>query len=304
MARRRRRWAGSLVDYRDDRDGHDDRAREHDQRCLGRNLRLAGRPVMDVGGRVFHAFLQASAVPVSPGPAPGHFGVAGPGARGKSRAMETNRLGSADRALRLFGRIAVAALVVQGAAFGSGLNGTWRMDVPKPSGATLHSFLVLHQDGARIEGQVIANGSVGVPIRGAHVEGPDTVFSINWGWNFRVTARGRQPAGRRVVRRGREGRGPGRPGARVRHSATRRAAGARGPRPPGQRAGEDAADGLEQLEPLRGVRRRQGRARDRRRHGRLRHGGGRLRLREHRRHLGGRARRPGRTSSPTGSSPT
>jgi len=104
--------------------------------------------------------------------------------------METKRLGSADTALMLVGRIAVAALVIQGAAIASDLNGTWSMDVPKPSGATLHSFLVLHQDGTSISGQVIANGSVGVPIRGAHAEGQDTVFSINWGWNFRVRPEG------------------------------------------------------------------------------------------------------------------
>jgi len=85
---------------------------------------------------------------------------------------------------------AISALVIPGAALASGLNGTWRMDVAKPSGVTLHSFILLHREGDRIEGQVIANSSGPIPIREARDEGADIVFRIDWGWSFRVRPEG------------------------------------------------------------------------------------------------------------------
>ena len=68
----------------------------------------------------------------------------------------------------------------------SDLNGTWRMDQPKPFGVTLHTFLILHQQAGKIEGTVVPNGAVNLPIRGAHMEGPDVVFKVDWGWTFHV----------------------------------------------------------------------------------------------------------------------
>jgi alpha-galactosidase len=83
--------------------------------------------------------------------------------------------------------LVVAVLIcAPGIARAADLNGIWRMDEHKPSGVTLHTYLTLHQQGARIEGAVFANSSFQVPIDGAHVDGDDIVFHINWGWNFRV----------------------------------------------------------------------------------------------------------------------
>jgi alpha-galactosidase len=71
-----------------------------------------------------------------------------------------------------------------------GLNGIWRMDVRKAYGTTLHSYIILHQDGPRLDGSVFANSSSKVGIQGAHMEGTDLVFHIDWGWAFRVRPEG------------------------------------------------------------------------------------------------------------------
>jgi alpha-galactosidase len=71
-----------------------------------------------------------------------------------------------------------------------GLNGVWRMEVHKAYGVTLRSYLILHQDGARIEGSVFANSSSRVRIEDARMEGQEMVFHIDWGWAFRVRPEG------------------------------------------------------------------------------------------------------------------
>ncbi len=92
------------------------------------------------------------------------------------------------RALALSLLLALPAFATQAAP---GLNGSWRMDVPKPSGVTLHTFIVLHQEGAEISGTVSPNGSGEIRIRGVHAEGEDVVFDMEWGWTFRVRPEGK-----------------------------------------------------------------------------------------------------------------
>ncbi len=60
------------------------------------------------------------------------------------------------------------------------------MDLQKAYGATLHNYIALHQDSARIEGSVLMNGSFLAPVRDAHADAGDIVFHVQWGWNFRV----------------------------------------------------------------------------------------------------------------------
>ncbi len=71
-----------------------------------------------------------------------------------------------------------------------GLSGVWRMDVHKAYGVTLHTYLILHQEGPRIEGSVFVNSSAKVRIQDARMEGHDLVFHIDWGWAFRVSPEG------------------------------------------------------------------------------------------------------------------
>jgi alpha-galactosidase len=76
------------------------------------------------------------------------------------------------------------------AARADGFNGVWRMDVAKPYGISLRSYIVLHQDGAAVTGSVFANSSDKVPIQNARMEGPDLLFNIDWGWSFRIRPEG------------------------------------------------------------------------------------------------------------------
>jgi alpha-galactosidase len=71
-------------------------------------------------------------------------------------------------------------------AHAAGLNGVWRMEITKDSGVVLRSYIILHQDGEHLTGQVFANSSDKVKIEDARVDGEDGVFRINWGWAFRV----------------------------------------------------------------------------------------------------------------------
>jgi alpha-galactosidase len=78
------------------------------------------------------------------------------------------------------------ALAAPGPAQAADLDGVWRMDVPKASGVTIQNYLMLHQDAARIEASVLVNRSYKTGIQNARRDGPDIVFNLDWGWNFRV----------------------------------------------------------------------------------------------------------------------
>jgi len=82
--------------------------------------------------------------------------------------------------------LAAVLLASQAPALAADLNGVWRMEIRKDSGVTLRSYIILHQEGAHIEGKVFANGSAKVKIQDAMVDGEDLVFRIDWGWHFRV----------------------------------------------------------------------------------------------------------------------
>jgi alpha-galactosidase len=78
------------------------------------------------------------------------------------------------------------------AAHAGGLDGTWRVDLPRTGGVILHTYLILHQTGASLDGTVVMNGAVDLPLRRAHLEGTDAVFSVDWGTDFRVRPDGGQ----------------------------------------------------------------------------------------------------------------
>jgi len=72
----------------------------------------------------------------------------------------------------------------------SDLDGAWRIDVPKPFGVTTHTFLVLHKEGNVLTGMVYPNTAEERAMLNPHMEGPDAVFSIDWGWTFYVRRAG------------------------------------------------------------------------------------------------------------------
>jgi len=94
---------------------------------------------------------------------------------------------------RLLGLSLLLALSPPGARSApaaGGLNGAWRIDIAKPGGVTVHTFVVLHQEGDRITGKVSPNGSGDSEIEGVRRDGADTVFTMGWAWIFRVRPEG------------------------------------------------------------------------------------------------------------------
>jgi alpha-galactosidase len=71
-------------------------------------------------------------------------------------------------------------------ASASGLDGSWKIELARPGGIVLRTYLVLHQQGTNLNGKVIINNSVDLPLRQTHMEGPIGVFNIDWGAAYRV----------------------------------------------------------------------------------------------------------------------
>jgi hypothetical protein len=153
-------------------------------------------------------------------------------------------------ALGLLCLAVLSSLAVPSAARASDLTGTWRMDQHKKSGVTIHSFLVLRQSGSHIEGSVFANGADELQIKGGHMEGEVAVFSVDWGWAFRVSHDGQNLHVVVTYGGSGDGRGDRLPRSGQCNAGASNASAAGGPDAPLQRIGEDPADGLEQLEPL------------------------------------------------------
>jgi len=91
-------------------------------------------------------------------------------------------------------KIFVAAVLglVLASAQAAVLDGTWRIDHVRRGGVTLHTFLVLVQKGAELDGKVVIYGGVDLPLRQARLEGSDASFSIDWGTEYRVHPDGDQ----------------------------------------------------------------------------------------------------------------
>jgi alpha-galactosidase len=64
--------------------------------------------------------------------------------------------------------------------------GSWRVDLARPGDVTLHTYFVLQQAGRKLEGKVIVNGSVDLPLRDAHFEKSEAVFGDDWGTQYRL----------------------------------------------------------------------------------------------------------------------
>jgi alpha-galactosidase len=87
--------------------------------------------------------------------------------------------------------LAVIALASTGAAgVAAGLDGIWRIDMPKKWGVTLHTYLILRLEGEKLDGSVVVNDSNRIPIRNPHEESGESVFGMDWGWTFRVRPSG------------------------------------------------------------------------------------------------------------------
>ncbi len=102
----------------------------------------------------------------------------------------SRRIPIAGRLLGLGLILCQSAFVVRGEPAADAPNGAWQIDLTKPSGVTIHTTIVLHQEGGKITGTVYPNNSGESTIEDPHMEGADTVFRMNWGWKFRVRPEG------------------------------------------------------------------------------------------------------------------
>lgn len=66
------------------------------------------------------------------------------------------------------------------------LSGAWRVDLPRRGDVTLHTYFLLRQDGAALDGKVVINGAVDLPLRKPRVEGDVGLFSVDWNTAYRV----------------------------------------------------------------------------------------------------------------------
>ena len=66
------------------------------------------------------------------------------------------------------------------------LTGTWRIDLPRRGGVLLHTYFVLRQQGAEVDGKVVINEGGEIPLRRAHFEGEDFVFGTDWNTDYRL----------------------------------------------------------------------------------------------------------------------
>jgi alpha-galactosidase len=95
------------------------------------------------------------------------------------------------RSKRLCLLLAAALALAPGArAAAPDMTGTWRIDLPKPWGVTLHSYLVLRRDGSSLTGSVLVNNADELRVQEAHMEGAEAVFHVDWGWKFRIRPEG------------------------------------------------------------------------------------------------------------------
>jgi len=70
------------------------------------------------------------------------------------------------------------------------LSGSWRLEFRRRGDVTLRTYLLLRQDGSQLEGKVIINDAVDLPLRKPRVEGGEGFFSIDWNAAYHV-----RPAG-------------------------------------------------------------------------------------------------------------
>jgi alpha-galactosidase len=86
--------------------------------------------------------------------------------------------------------VAAALGLLLASANAAVFDGTWRIDLSRPGGVTLHTFLILHEKGTQLEGKVVLNRSVDLPLRQPRLEGSDAAFSIEWGGAYRLHPEG------------------------------------------------------------------------------------------------------------------
>lgn len=106
-----------------------------------------------------------------------------------SAVTESKKKQVLARALTLLFTLGAAALLLLSRRVPN-CAGTWRVDLARPGDVTLHTYFVLQQAGRKLDGRVIINGSVDLPLREAHFEKLEAVFGDDWGTQYRLRFQG------------------------------------------------------------------------------------------------------------------
>jgi alpha-galactosidase len=70
------------------------------------------------------------------------------------------------------------------------LSGSWRLEFLRRGDVTLRTYLLLRQNDTRLDGKVIINDAVDLPLRNPRIEGEDGYFSIDWNAAYHVRRNG------------------------------------------------------------------------------------------------------------------
>ncbi|MEP7280278.1 MAG: glycoside hydrolase family 27 protein [Bacteroidota bacterium] len=65
-------------------------------------------------------------------------------------------------------------------------SGTWRMDIERAGGVIISSYFKLHQIDTNVNGTVVINGAVELPLRKPHLDQADLVFRTAWNMDYRL----------------------------------------------------------------------------------------------------------------------
>jgi alpha-galactosidase len=70
------------------------------------------------------------------------------------------------------------------------VSGSWRLEFVRRGNVTLHTYLLLRQNGAQLDGKVVINNAVDLELRNPRIEGGEGFFSIDWNASYHVRRTG------------------------------------------------------------------------------------------------------------------
>jgi len=79
---------------------------------------------------------------------------------------------------------AAGILLSAGQAPAAGVDGTWRIDLQRAGGVTVPTYFILKQSSNALDGTVVINDSVDLPLRHAHMDGSNAVFGVDWNTDY------------------------------------------------------------------------------------------------------------------------
>ncbi len=82
--------------------------------------------------------------------------------------------------------------LLAGSVNAADFSGTWRIELPRRGGVMLRTYFVLQQNGATLDGKVVINDGVDLPLRRVELKDNEAAFSVDWGTHYRLRFAGDQ----------------------------------------------------------------------------------------------------------------